>query len=71
MVNALLVIGCISGILYGIFVDGTYFKIFFALLAIYTVVFGHFLVDRRDATKRKNMNITCWNAPADPSTYVF
>lgn len=71
MVNALLVIGCISGILYGIFVDGTYFKIFFALLAIYTVVFGHFLVDRRDATKRKNMNITCWNAPTDPSTYVF
>jgi hypothetical protein len=37
--NALIVLGFIAAILYGIFVDGTYFKIYFALVAVYTVIF--------------------------------
>lgn len=61
MTSALFVIGCISGVVYGIFVDGTFFKIYFAILAFYTVVFGNFLVDRKQSIKRKNMNITSWN----------
>ena len=60
MTNALIIIGFISGILYGILVDGTFFKIYFALLAFYTVVFGHFLVDRRFIAKRKVLTMTTW-----------
>ena len=67
----MIVIGCISGILYGIFEDGTFFKYYFALLFLYTVISRHFLIDHREVTKRKNMNVTCWNAPSDPSTYLF
>lgn len=79
MTSALFVIGCISGVVYGIFVDGTFFKIYFAILAFYTVVFGNFLVDRKQSIKRKNMNITSWNgivsyvtliAPTDPTVYL-
>lgn len=58
--NALFGIGCVAGIIYGIFVDGTFFKIYFALIAFYTVVFNFLLIDRKQLTTRKNINATSW-----------
>ncbi len=68
--NALFGVGAISGVLYGIFVDGTYFKIFFAVLAFYTIVFNNLLVNKKQTTKRKNIMGTTWGAPNDPTSYI-
>lgn len=68
--NALFGVGAISGVLYGIFVDGTYFKIFFAVLAFYTIVFNNLLVNKKQTTKRKNIMGTTWGAPSDPTSYI-
>lgn len=59
--NAFLVLGFIAGILYGIFIDGTFFKIYFALIMFYFVVFNNLLINKKDYTKRKNILATTWN----------
>ena len=59
--NALFGVGAVSGLLYGIFVDGTYFKIFIAVLIFYTVVFNNLLVNKKHTTKRKNIMVTTWS----------
>lgn len=61
MTNALITIGCIAGILYGILVDGTFFKIYIPLVIGYAVIFNGFLVNKKHTTKRKNINVTSWN----------
>ena len=60
VMNALWGIGLASNILYGVFVDGTYWKIYFALLALYTVFFFSQRVTR-DNGKRKTIMISTWN----------
>jgi hypothetical protein len=37
----------ITGIIYGVFVDGTYFKIYLAVLAFYTIVFNFLLINKK------------------------
>ncbi len=59
--NALIILGFIAAILYGIFVDGTYFKIYFALVLLYTVIFNFVFIRRSDFTKRKNITAVTWN----------
>ena len=59
--NALFGVGFVSGIVYGLLVDGTYFKIYAVILLFYTVVFNFILIDRTHFTKRKNINVTSWN----------
>lgn len=58
--NALIVLGFIAAILYGIFIDGTFFKIYFALIAIYTVIFQFIFINRSHFTKRKNITVATW-----------
>ena len=59
--NALFGIAILTGIIYGIFVDGTYFKIYFGLLLIYQVVTQYFLINRKELTKRKGILVTSWD----------
>ena len=59
--NALIIIGFIAAIFYGIFVDGTYFKIYFTLLFLYTVICNHLLINKNDISKRRNILVTSWN----------
>lgn len=59
--NALFGVGAVTGIVYGILVDGTFLKLYFALLAFYTVVFNIILIDKKQTTLRKNINVTSWN----------
>lgn len=61
MTNALIILGYIAAIVYGIFVDGTFFKIYFVLIALYTIIFNHLLIDKRHFTKRKNITVTSWS----------
>ena len=62
--NALFGVAVVTGIIYGVFVDGTYFKIYLAVLAFYTVVFNHLLVNKKQTTKRKNIMATTWGCKA-------
>ena len=59
--NALFGVAVVTGLIYGIFVDGTYFKIYLAVLAFYTIVFNHLLIHKKQTTKRKNIMITTWS----------
>ena len=67
--NAL--IGCliIAGILYGIFVDSTFWKIYGAVIVCYTG-FVLWQRDARENPKRKTILIATWNQPSDPTAYV-
>jgi len=78
--NALIVLGFISAILYGILIDGTFFKIYFTLVFLYTVFFNYIFVRRSDLTKRKNITAVTWSGkllnihrfsePTDPTSYL-
>ncbi len=68
--NALFGVGVVSAVVFGILVDGTFFKIYFAVLAIYTIVCNYILIDRSHITKRKNISVTSWGAPDDPHAYM-
>jgi hypothetical protein len=68
--NALLGIAILTGIIYGLLVDGTFFKIYFALLLIYHVLTQVIFVNKKDITKRKKITITTWESPADPHSYI-
>jgi hypothetical protein len=63
--NALIVVGFVAGIFYGLLVDGTYFKIYFTVLAFYTIVFNFFLIDHSKTTRRKNINVTSWGGKSN------
>jgi len=67
--NALNFLFIIAGILYGIFVDGTFWKIYGVLVAIYTViaVLGR---NQKENVKRKNIMISTWSECLDPTSYV-
>ena len=58
--NALLAILIYAGIVHGIFVDGTYWKIYFALLAMYTV-FVTLAKNSKQNPKRKSLIIASWS----------
>jgi Ca2+/Na+ antiporter len=60
MFNAMIGIGFLSGIVYGIWIDGTFFKIYFTILALYTIVFNNLLINKKQTTKRKNIAATSW-----------
>ena len=78
--NAFFGIVILTAILYGIFIDGTFFKLYFVLLAIYTVVCNNLCINKKHITKRRNITITTWDgnsfiyikiiAPGDPTAYL-
>ena len=59
--NALIILGFLAAIIYGLLIDGTYFKIYLGLVLIYTVIFNFILIRRKDFTKRKNITAVTWN----------
>jgi hypothetical protein len=58
--NALQGCSVAAAVIYGLFVDGTYFKIFLAIVAIYTLVTQVLLKKPKDITKRKNIMVASW-----------
>jgi uncharacterized membrane protein YfcA len=58
--NALNFLFILAGFFYGIFIDGTFLKIYFALVAVYTVIV---LLTRnqKENVKRKNIMISTWS----------
>lgn len=66
--NALNFLFFVAGAIYGIFVDGTFWKIYFVLVALYTVF--ALMTRTNENTKRKNIMISTWSESDDPTSYV-
>ena len=58
--NALLGVSIATAIVYGIFIDGTFFKIYSAMLVIYFIVTQVLLKNNKNLTKRKNIMVASW-----------
>ena len=58
--NALFGLGVVAAIIYSLFVDGTFFKIYLVLLISYVVIFQFIFINRADISKRKNLTIATW-----------
>lgn len=59
--NALFGVAILTGILYGFFIDGTFFKLYFGVLVVYHVVTQILLTNRKELTKRKAILVTTWD----------
>ena len=70
MANALLFTCLFSGVIYGIVIDGTFWKIYAVLVALYSI---YVLVQRdtKENPRRKTILISTWDQPDDPSAYVY
>ena len=60
-------IGLLSNVVYGMLVDGTYWKIYFALLAAYTA-FVCATRNMKDNGKRKTLMAATWNGKLTDSS---
>ncbi len=66
MFNALIGLGILSACIYWALVDGTYFKIYLAVIAVYTLVTQFLLKDFKANHKRRQITICTWNGkPSD------
>jgi hypothetical protein len=67
--NAFNFLFILAGILYGIFIDSTFWKIYGVLVAIYIVIacLGR---NQKENVKRKNIMISTWSECLDPTSYV-
>lgn len=75
--NSFIGIGILTAILYGIYVDGTFFKMYIILLLAYTILTQIGTLNRFN-NGRKKCNIASWNGlffndhlgPNDPEIFV-
>jgi len=58
----------VAGAIYGVFIDGTFWKIYFALVALYLCFV--LMNTTKENTKRKNIMISTWSESDDPTSYV-
>ena len=68
--NALIILGFLAGVIYGIFVNCTFMMIYLAIVVAYTVMVEFFWVDKKHVTKRKNIAVTSWSQAVDPTCYL-
>ena len=68
--NALFGIGILALIIYNLFFDGTFLKIYLTCLAAYYLLTQVIFLNREDATKRKKLLIATWDTPGDPTAYI-
>ena len=69
MRNALEVLLLVAGIIYGIFYDATFWKIYCIVVTVYTL-FVMIMRDSRDNNMRKTMTLASWDMPTDPTSYI-
>ena len=62
--NALNVLFIVAGIIYGLLVDATFWKIYFTLVAIYFIVVV-LTRNQIENTKRKNIMISTWSGKCE------
>ena len=70
MINAFYGIGYFSAVIYGLLIDGTYWKIYATLLVAYLIfVFSQRVI--KDNPKRKTLIAATWQEPSDPTSYII
>jgi hypothetical protein len=67
--NALWGLFILASIIYGIVIDGTFWKIYLGLVGVW-YLFVLLQRDKRDNGKRKTMLISTWGEPSDPTSYI-
>ena len=68
--NALNFLFLVAGAIYGVFVDGTFWKIYFVLVVLYTIF--HLLTrNQRENTKRKNIMISTWSGKTFELYFIY
>lgn len=70
MINACLGVGYAAALVYGMLVDGVYWKIYCCLLVCY-LAFVTLTRETRDNPKRKTLTIATWNEASDPTSYMI
>ena len=58
--NALIALLLMAGVVYGIWIDGTFWKIYGTMVAVYTV-FVFMQKDKRENPMRKTLTIAQWS----------
>lgn len=67
--NALLGLLIAAGVVYGVWIDATFWKIYGVMVFFYTI-FVLYQRDRKENPKRKTIVISSWNQPNDPTSNV-
>jgi len=70
MINACIGIGYAAAVVYGMLVDGAYWKIYCCILVCY-LTFVTLTRETRDNPKRKTLTIATWNEASDPTSYMI
>ena len=70
MINACFGIGYAAAVVYGMLVDGTYWKIYGCLLICY-LTFVTVTREMKDNPKRKTLTIATWSEASDPTSYMI
>lgn len=68
--NALKGLFILAGIIYGVFYDGTFWKIYAACFVAY-LLFVYISQVRRDNGMRQTLIISTWSQPSDPTSYII
>jgi pyruvate dehydrogenase E2 component (dihydrolipoamide acetyltransferase) len=68
--NALLVLGIVTLVIYGILVDGTFFKIYLPLVGAYWFVSAVLFKTNDPIWKRRRIAMASWSAPGEPTSYM-
>mmetsp|Transcript_37979 Transcript_37979/g.46353 ORF Transcript_37979/g.46353 Transcript_37979/m.46353 type:complete len:263 (-) Transcript_37979:253-1041(-) len=68
--NALLGLLILTGMIYGIFIDATFWKLYAVIVLIYTIYVVS-IKNSRENTKRKTLLISTWGQPSDPTSTII
>lgn len=68
--NALLGLGILTGLLYSLFVDSTFFKLYVVIVVIYYVLTQLVFVERDPIKMRRSIMIGSWGEQSDPTIYM-
>lgn len=67
--NALWGLFILTGIIYGVFIDATFWKKYLILLVLWTI-YVNLQKNGRDNPRRKSLLIASWAEPSDPTSYI-
>jgi len=68
--NALMATTWVAGIIYSVFIDGRFMKIYLACLIPFLVVTQVFMKPHKENSTRKGTAISTWDHPTDPTAYT-
>lgn len=68
--NALIVLGIVTFLIYNLLIDATFMKIYLPIVAIYWVLTQTVFKTNDKLWKRRRITAASWDAPGDPTAYI-